>query len=153
MSCDSDQPRKRPKLPRWFLITAGVLCVAVAIIGIFLPLIPTTPLLLLAAACFVRSSDRLYRWLINHRIFGKIVRDYYEHRVVSRRSKVLALTMLWLTIGSTAVFAIDAFWLRLLLLTIAIGVTIHITRLPSECPEPAPGEAEGVPRRPLVQSD
>ena len=153
MTCDHDQPRKKPKLPRWFLITAGILCVIVAVIGIFLPLIPTTPLLLLAAACFVRSSSRLYRWLTTHKLFGKAILDYYEHRVVSRRSKTLALVMLWVTIGSTILFAIDTLWLRALLLTIAIAVTVHITRLPSRCPDPTPHVADHIARRPLVEGD
>jgi uncharacterized protein len=153
MTCDHDVPRKSSKLPRWFLITAGILCVIVAVIGIFLPLIPTTPLLLLAAACFVRSSDRLYRWLTTHKVFGKVVHDYYEHRVVSRRAKTLALTLLWITIGSTILFAIDALWLRGLLLAIAIAVTAHITHLPSRCPDPTPNVADHVARRPLVEGD
>jgi uncharacterized protein len=153
MSCDPSPSRKRSRLPRWFLVTAGLLSVAVAVIGIFLPLIPTTPLLLLAAACFLRSSDRLYRWLTTHRLFGKVILDYYEHRVVSRRAKTLALTLLWVTIGSTVLFAIDALWLRLLLLAIAIAVTAHITHLPSRCPDPSPHAADRLARRTLAESE
>jgi uncharacterized protein len=149
MTEDPTQRPKKSKLPRWFLITVGLLSVGAAIVGIFLPVVPTTPLLLLAAACFLRSSNRLYRWLTTHRVFGKIVLDYYEHRVVSRRAKVVALLMLWVTIGSTVVYAIDALWLRALLLGIAIAVTAHITHLPSQRPDPAPR----MPQRSLVESD
>lgn len=111
------------------LITAGILCVGLGVLGIFVPVLPTTPFLLLAAACFVRSSDRLYNWLINHKWFGDYIRHYREHRAVTLKSKIIALVMLWGVIGYTAFSVIDNWWIRGLLGAIAVGVTIHLLHL------------------------
>lgn len=111
------------------LLIVGILSLILAIIGIFVPLLPTTPLLLLAAACFMRSSDKLYRWLIGHPWLGPYIRNYREHRAVTLRTKVTTLVVLWLTIGYAAIFVLDVLTLRLLLLAIATGVTIHLVSL------------------------
>ncbi len=153
MTQDGDERLRKTRFPRWFLIAAGILSVIVAVIGIVLPVVPTTPLLLLAAACFMRSSQRLYRWLTTHKLFGKVILDYQRHRVVSRRAKTMALIFLWATIGTTIVFAIDALWLRVLLAGIAIGVTMHITRLPSRRPDPAPHAVERVAPHVALEGD
>ena len=108
------------------LIIAGTLFVILGIIGIFLPVLPTTPFLLLAAACYFRSSDRFYRWLINNRILGTYIRNYLEGRGMSIRSKVITLLLMWLTIGLTIIFGIQNTLIRIILLIIALGVTIHI---------------------------
>jgi uncharacterized membrane protein YbaN (DUF454 family) len=108
---------------------AGVLCVGLAVVGIFLPLLPTTPFLLLAAACFMRSSDRLYRWLTSHRWLGPYIRNYRDHRAITLRSKVLGLCLLWLTLVYSIVWVVNALALRALLLLIGIGVTVHLLRL------------------------
>lgn len=117
------------------LATAGILCVGLGVLGIFLPLLPTTPFLLLAAACFVRSSDRLYNWLIHHKWFGNYIRYYREYRAVTLKSKILAVVMLWGVIGYTAFGVIDNWWIRGLLGIIAIGVTLHLLHLRTLTPE------------------
>ena len=81
------------------LAILGTLSFALAVAGIFLPLLPTTPLLLLAAALWLRSSDRLYNWLINHRVFGEYIRNFRTHRAIPLRVKIYATTLVWLTIG------------------------------------------------------
>ena len=91
--------------------------------------------LLLAAACFMRSSDRLHRWLLSHRWFGAYIRNYREHRALTLRAKVSTLILLWGTIGTTALFLIDALLPRILLPLIAIGVTVHILRYRTLTPE------------------
>lgn len=111
------------------LLAAGAVSVGLAAVGVFLPLLPTTPFLLLAAACFLRSSDRLYRWLIMHPWFGSYIRNYREHGAVSRRGKAGTLILLWATLGYTAVMVVEPAWQRLLLLLIGIGVTTHVLRL------------------------
>ncbi len=112
-----------------FLIVAGVLSLTLGVIGIVVPLLPTTPLLLLAAACFVRSSDRLYRWLMNHRIFGPYIKNYREHRAVTFRTKAFTLILLWIAIGYSTVFVVTSLWLQVALVAIAIAVTIHVLSL------------------------
>jgi uncharacterized membrane protein YbaN (DUF454 family) len=115
-------------LSKWPLLSLGVLATAVGMIGILVPLLPTTPFLLLAAACFVRSSDRMYGWLTSNRWFG-FIRDYREQRGVSARAKIMALALLWGVIGYTALTAVTAIWLRVLLAAVALGVTVHLLRL------------------------
>lgn len=125
----SSTAMRKSKLPKWLLTLIGIVAVSIGAVGIVLPLVPTTPLVLLAAACFCRSSDRLYHWLMNHRWAGPLIRSYREHHAVPLRAKLAALVLLWLSIGSSVLFAVDAFWLRALLVAIAVGVTIHIIRL------------------------
>ena len=110
---------------RWLLIACGMLCVAVGVIGIFVPLLPTTSPLLLAAFCFARSSPRFYHWLLHNRVFGSYIKNYREGRGMPLRSKFVTLALLWLTIGFSIIY-ITPWWIKLLLLIIALGVTIHI---------------------------
>ena len=76
---------------RIFLILCGCLAVVLGILGIFLPLLPTTPFLLLAAACFFRSSPRLYNWLISHKRMGPYIRNFREHRAIPLKAKVISV--------------------------------------------------------------
>lgn len=119
------------RLMKGLLVACGTLSVALGVIGIFLPLLPTTVFLLLAAACYARSSDRFYLWLVNHRWLGRYIRNHYEGRGMKRRDKVITVVVLWAGIGASAIWTVDALWLRALLAAIAVGVTIHIVRLPA----------------------
>jgi uncharacterized membrane protein YbaN (DUF454 family) len=114
---------------KWILATVGIAAVSLGMIGIVVPLLPTTPFLLLAAACFVRSSERLYAWLIHHRWFGDYIRHYREHRAITLQAKVVTLMLLWGVIGYTAFGIVTAWWVRALLVVIAVGVTLHILHL------------------------
>ena len=120
---------KKSALQRGFLAAVGIIALGMGTIGVFVPLLPTTPFLLLAAACFIRSSDRLYSWLIHHRWFGSYIRNYREHRAITLRAKVLVLSLLWGVIGYSAIFVASSWWLRALLAVVAIGVTTHLLRL------------------------
>lgn len=108
------------------LIILGLVSLTLGIIGIFLPLLPTTPLLLFAAWCFVRSSERLYRWLISNRYFGEYIRNFRENRAIPLHAKVVAVSMVWLTIGYCVVVILDKWLLRIMLLAVAVAVTWHI---------------------------
>ena len=114
------------RLKRYALIAAGSVCVALGAIGVVLPLLPTTPFLLLAAACYIRSSPRFYHWLISNRVLGAYIRDYLSGAGIPVRAKVITIGLLWLAIGSSAVFFVEVTWVRVLLLLIAIGVSAHI---------------------------
>ncbi|HEY94694.1 MAG TPA: DUF454 domain-containing protein [Dehalococcoidia bacterium] len=111
------------------LIIAGTIFVILGIIGIFLPVLPTTPFLLLAAACYFRSSDRFYRWLTNNRILGSYIKNYLEGRGMPMKSKIITLLLLWLTIILTVIFGIQNNIIRIILVIIALGVTLHISKL------------------------
>jgi len=111
---------------RWLLIGAGTLSAGLGIIGVFVPILPTTPFLLLAAACYMRSSERFYRWLINDRIFGAYVRNYIEGKGMPVKTKMFIILLLWLTIALTVAFAVENMVVRIILLCVAVGVTAHI---------------------------
>ena len=113
---------------RIILIVIGTLAVGLGVLGIFLPLLPTTPFLLLAAACYARSSPRFYHWLIHHHWLGEYIRNYRENRAMKLRAKVAAIVLLWLTIG-VSIILVDPPWLKALLGVIAIAVTAHLLSL------------------------
>ncbi|MEJ5311963.1 MAG: YbaN family protein [Anaerolineae bacterium] len=125
----------KAKLRKGILATGGILAVGLAVIGIFVPVLPTTPFLLLAAACFVRSSDRLYHWLIHHQWFGPYIRHYREYRAITLQAKIVALALLWGVIGYTALAVVNAWWLRGLLCAIAVGVTLHLLHMKTLTPD------------------
>jgi len=120
---------------RIFLITLGSLCVALAAVGTFIPVLPTTPFLLLAAYFYARSSRRFYTWLITNRWFGAYLRNYREGLGLPLRHKVITIALVWLSIGSALLFVVEAWWLRVLLLAIAAGVTHHIARIKTAAPQ------------------
>jgi uncharacterized protein len=123
------------KLTNYLLIFLGMLCVFLGVLGIFLPLVPTTPFLLLAAFLFARSSDRFLYWLLNNRWFGRYIRNYREGRGIPAREKIITITMLWLTIIFTSFYVMENWWVRLILFGIAAGVTTHLLRVKTLRPE------------------
>jgi len=128
---------------RVLLIACGTLCVALGVIGIFLPLMPTTVFLLMAAACYARSSDRFYQKLVNHRFLGVYIRNSREGRGMKRRDKAVTLVLLWVSMIVTMVVTAKAWWLRALLIAIAVGVTVHVARLPAFRPAMTPETERG----------
>ena len=109
-----------------FLVVLGFLSLAIGIFGIVIPLLPTTPFLLLSAACFLKGSDRMYRWLMNHKLFGDYIRNYREHKAIPLKTKVFAISLLWITILFSIFFMVESIYLRIMLAAIAIAVTVHI---------------------------
>lgn len=117
------------KLLHPLLTVCGLLSVVLGIIGIFLPLMPTTPFLLLAAFCFARSSPRCHRWLHQHHWFGPYLIRYQQRHAMTRRDKLLTLLPMWFSIILAAALVVHPWWAKLILLAIAAGVTWHILRL------------------------
>ncbi len=114
------------KLKKGLLIIAGTVSTAIGIIGIFVPILPTTPFLLLAAACYLRSSQRFYNWLLNNRFIGAYVRNYLQGRGMPLKIKIITILLLWVTIACSVIFAVEDLIIRIILFIIAIGVTVHI---------------------------
>lgn len=113
------------------LIVCGWISVALGLIGTFLPLIPTTPFLLLAAYCFARSSERFYNWLLSNRIFGPTIRSYREGHGLTVRQKATTLTVMWLVYGITLVFFVPSWYGRVPMILLGVGVTTYLVRLPT----------------------
>jgi uncharacterized protein len=111
---------------RVILLISGFILVGIGVLGMFLPLLPTTVFLLLAAWCFARSSERFYRWLHYNRLFGKYIRDYQTGKGMTFIAKVFSISFLWLGILASAYWGTDKLFIRILLLAIAIGVTWHL---------------------------
>lgn len=108
-------------------VVLGALSLLLGLVGIFVPLLPTTPFLLLAAALWVRSSPRLYDWLLAHRRLGPYIRQFRENRAIPLRAKIYSVTLLWATL-LYCIFAVveEWWWAQLALLAVAVGVTWHI---------------------------
>jgi uncharacterized membrane protein YbaN (DUF454 family) len=119
---------------RYFLFIAGGLSLGLGILGVFLPLLPTTPFLLLSSACFIKSSPRLYSWMINHRVFGMYLRLYMKYRGITKKSKTITIFILWGSI-IISIILVDILWVRILLTFIAAAVSLHILTLKTITPE------------------
>ena len=115
---------------RYLLLTIGWLSFVLGMIGLLLPVVPTSPFLILSTACFLRSSPRFYYWLINHRWFGRYIRYYMDGQGIPRRAKVMILLMLWVTILSSALFIVPIRWVSVTMIVIAGLVSIYIIRQP-----------------------
>jgi uncharacterized membrane protein YbaN (DUF454 family) len=114
---------------RIILIAVGWLMVVLGIIGIFLPVMPTTVFFLIAAACFARSSEKFYWWLLNNKQFGKLIRDFREKRGMPLKSKIIAVSVLMIVIGYSAFFAVDSNIIKILLILIGVSVSIYLISL------------------------
>ena len=114
------------KLKRRLLIAAGTISTAIGIVGILVPILPTTPFLLLAAAFYLRSSQKFYDRLLNNRFIGAYVRNYLQGKGMPRRVKIITILLLWITITGSIIFVVQGLIIRALLLIIAIGVSVHI---------------------------
>ncbi len=121
------------------VLGAGFVCVGLAALGVFLPLLPTTPFLLVAAACFARSSPRFYRALLGNRVFGPLIRDWREHRAVPLRAKLMAISAIVLVLGSSVLFAVSHPAPRVGLASFGAGLCIWLWRLPTRTAETQPG--------------
>jgi len=130
--------KKARKITRGLWLATGIICVGLGTIGIVLPILPTTPFLLAAAACFCKSSTRMYNWLLGNKWFGEYIRNYNEGKGLQMITKITALTVLWVTIGISTVFFLNRLLppqlvlpMQLIMVVVAVGVSIHILRLPT----------------------
>ena len=108
------------------LVVTGTFFLIIGISGIFIPILPTTPFLLLAAACYARGSKNFYNWLINNKWCGEYIKNYREGRGIPLFVKIISITFLWITIAFSIFVIVINFLLQVILYIIAIMVTIHI---------------------------
>ena len=111
---------------KYLLIILGSILLALGVIGIFLPLLPTTPLLLLATALYVRSSEKLYLWLINQKHLGSYIRNCREHKAIPLRAKIVSVSMVWITLIYCAISISEQIWIKAMFILLAIGISVHI---------------------------
>jgi uncharacterized membrane protein YbaN (DUF454 family) len=117
------------KFMKVILVIAGTVCVGLGVLGIVLPLLPTTPFLLLATTCYAKSSPRFYNWLMNSKLFGNYIRIYRAGKGIPLRVKIVSIVLLWVTI-IFSLFSLSQYaYLCVLLILIALIVTIHISRI------------------------
>ncbi len=114
-------------IKKYLYITGGIASLALALIGVFVPLLPTTPLLLLSVYLFSKSSKRLHDWTLNNRIFGRYLRNYRDGRGIPWKTKIISITLLWLTI-SISIYTVGQLYLRIILLIVAVVITVHLSK-------------------------
>ncbi|MCW3150760.1 YbaN family protein [Stutzerimonas stutzeri] len=122
-----DIQQHRNPMVRYVLLTIGWLAVTLGVIGIFLPVLPTTPFMLLAAACFVRSSERFYVWLVEHPRLGPWFRDYLEGNGIPLKGKAYTILTMWVSIGISC-WLVPILWARIGMLLSAALVTLYIIK-------------------------
>ena len=111
---------------KYILIVLGSISLVLGVIGIFLPLLPTTPLLLLSATLYVRSSEKLYNWLINQKYLGTYIRNFREHHAIPLRAKIISVSMVWISLAYCAIFVSTNIFLSILFIILAAGISWHI---------------------------
>ncbi|MDD2197239.1 MAG: YbaN family protein [Bacteroidales bacterium] len=127
MSLKHNKPTS-PFLKALFVIV-GLISLGLGIIGIVLPVLPTTPFFLLSAYLFLRSSQRLYRWLLTHKLFGNYIKNYIYHKAIGKGVKIFTLVLLWSTILLSIYLVREKIWLQIFLAIVAVAVSIHVLRL------------------------
>ena len=125
--CIPDSASKR--VLRGILVIAGTLFTGLGLLGIFLPLLPTTPFLLLAAACYARSSQRFHCWLLGNKWFGDYIKNYEQGNGIPLKAKVMMISLLWVSTILSTTLIVNVFFIQSVLVLIAIGVTIYLSSI------------------------
>lgn len=132
----------RSRLLRTLLLGGGFLAVGLGVVGVFLPVLPTTPFMLIAAACFARASSRFYNWLLNTRLFGPTIVEWRRTRTIPLRTKLATIVLIVLLLGSSIVFFVPYPAGKIVLGLIGLSVIVFLLRIPSRPPVPATVAAE-----------
>jgi uncharacterized membrane protein YbaN (DUF454 family) len=130
-SADGRETATISPVTRGLLLGAGFVALALGVAGIFLPLLPTTPLVLLAAACFARSHRSFHDWLLAHRLFGPMIHEWHAHRSIPYRTKIVAIVTMSLTLATSIVFFVRPAWLQAVLAVLGVGLALWLYRIPS----------------------
>lgn len=120
----------KKKLIKYMLIIVGVLSLGLGTIGIILPLLPTTPFLLLSAFCFMKSSVRLHDWLIGHKILGRYIYNYITYHAIPKKTKVISILLLWLSL-TVSILLVQKALVTIILIIIGLAVSVHLLTLKS----------------------
>ena len=126
--------RKKPsknKLVRSLFFVAGTITLVLGAIGIVLPILPTTPFLLISVACYLKSSEKMAHWMLNNKYFGTYIRNYKEGKGIPMKTKFFAIAVLWITIAISGVILVPILIVQIILFVVATAVTVHLVRLPT----------------------
>jgi len=127
----SREEARPSKIKKGLFVVAGTISLGLGLVGIVLPVLPTTPFLLVSAACYYKGSERLHRWMLDNRLFGDYLRNYKEGKGIQPRTKIFTLILLWSVISFSALFMLNNVIIQIILFATAIGVSIHIIALPN----------------------
>jgi uncharacterized membrane protein YbaN (DUF454 family) len=116
------------KIKKTALLVLGTLTLALGVLGLFLPVLPTTPFLLVTSFCYLRSSRRLYHWLIHQRLLGAHIYNYITYRAVLKSAKLVSLVFLWVTLG-LSMLLVNSLHVRAFLMLVGVLVSIHLLTL------------------------
>ena len=119
------------RVKRVIYLFIGTVSLVLGALGLFLPVLPTTPFMILAAACYLRSSKRMHAWILQSSLFGETIENYEAGRGLNRDTKIRALVLMWATITISAFFFVDQLIFRGAMFLVAAGVTIYLLRLPT----------------------
>jgi len=128
-SCGIKCRLSKPKRVLFFV--AGSISLGLGVLGVVLPVLPTTPFLLLSVACYCRSSERMYRWMLSNKLFGRYISNYRAGKGIPLKTKIFAVVLLWLLIGYSVVFLVGILFVQVILFAVAVGVTVHLVKLPT----------------------
>ena len=123
--------KSNKKFVRVLFFIAGSITLAFGTIGIVLPILPTTPFLLASIACYLRSSERMTHWMLTNKYFGKYIKNYREGKGIPLKTKIFAISLLWITIVYSAFFIVPIWIVQIILFAVAATVTLHLVRLPT----------------------
>ncbi|MGQ9481615.1 MAG: YbaN family protein [Chloroflexus sp.] len=129
MQDNAVQKRRNSFLVRVILLTVGSVALLIAALGLVIPGLPTTPFILIAAACYIRSSERLYRWLVTNRFFGPVIETWRKERGLTLRTKLMTFVLVWCMLGGTALFLVENVIIQMILIGLAVIKTFVLIRL------------------------
>jgi uncharacterized protein len=122
---------KLSTLKKALFTVLGTIFLGLGAIGIVVPILPTTPFLLLSAACYLNGSEKMHRWLLNNKVFGSYIKNYREGKGISAKGKIFTLSLLWITILYSTFFFVSSAAVQAVLLAVGIGVSAHLFRIPT----------------------
>ena len=128
---ESENQKSKNRLFRSLFFIAGTITLVLGAIGIVLPILPTTPFLLISLACYLKSSERMTHWMLNNKYFGTYIRNYKEGKGIPMKTKLFAISILWITIGFSGLVLVPILVVQLILFIVATAVTVHLVRLPT----------------------
>jgi uncharacterized membrane protein YbaN (DUF454 family) len=124
---------------RGLFLVCGAVAFIAGLVGVFMPLLPATPLFILAAACFARAYRPFHEWMLGHRWIGPMLHEWHTHRSIPYRTKIIAIGMMLLSFGASIAFVVVQPWLQLLLAACALALAVWMYRIPSRDRPPPPG--------------